>query len=144
MNTRTCPLCTNGRVKHYRSGFATQIARCGACKGTTKVSAATWLRMFYAAPRGPMTRARAITLACDELGLRPNGSDEPTSNGCNILANGAGGLVADLRAQGFGDVADRFKTAYLARRTCETAEGFEAFIAEVEAARAEITARVAA
>jgi len=142
--TRTCPLCTNGRVKHYRSGFAPQVARCGPCKGTTKVSAATWLRMFDATPRGPMTRARAIELACGALGLRADGSEEPTGPGCEILANGVGGLVADLRAQGYGDVADRLKAAYLARRTCESAEGFDAFVGQVIAARAELTTRVAA
>ena len=143
-NTRTCPVCTNGRVKHYHSGFAPEIRRCVVCKGTARISAAAWLRVYSASPRAPMTRDRAIKLACDALGLRRDGTEDPSYGGCEILANGVGGLVADLRAQGFGDVAARLKSAYLAQRTCETAEGFEAFVARVVEARAELTARVAA
>jgi hypothetical protein len=141
MTTRTCPACTNGRTKHYRSGYSPEARRCTVCKGTARVTAAAWLHVFFAAPRGPMTRATAIKLACNALGLNRDGSEICEME---ILRNGVGGLVADLRAQGYGDVADRLKSAYLARRTCETAEGFEGFIAEVEAARAEITASGAA
>lgn len=143
MNTRTCPACTNGRTMHYRSGFSPAVIRCGVCKGKGSVSAAAWLKVFFAMPRAPMARDYAIGLACDALGLRRDGTPDPTFD-MEILRNGVGGLVADLRAQGYGDVADRLKGAYLARRTCETAEGFEAFVAEVVAARVEIGLAIAA
>ena len=141
---RACPICQNGRVKHYRSGFATQMVRCGCCKGTARVSAAAWLKAFRAMPRTMATRRDAIERACGYLGRHSDGTVDATRGGCEILENGFGGMIADLRAQGFGDVADRAKAAYLADRTCETAEGFEAFVAEVVAARAELTAKLAA
>lgn len=133
MTTHACTICTNGRVKHFRSGFPTQLVRCGLCRGTGRITAATWLRMFRAAPRPPMSRGQAIATACDFLGRSLNGRRK--ERGCEILENGVGGFVADLRAQGFGDVADRVKAAYLAERPFE-AEKFDRFVDQVEAVRA--------
>lgn len=135
MHNTTCPTCTNGRVTHYRSGFAPTLVRCGACKGTGQVSPAVWLRMFQATPRVMTGRKDAIERACEALGLNRDGSRDVTRYGCETLENGVGGLVADLRAQGFGDVADRLKLAYLMARPFE-AEKFEVFVAQVLTARA--------
>ncbi len=138
--TRTCAICGGKKtVKHYRSGFPTQLVRCGACKGTGLVTAETWLKAWRALPRTFASRAEAIQWACHYLGRHKDGTVDPTRGGVEILHNGVAGFLLDLRAAGFGDVAERVKAVYLTHRPFE-ADTFEPFLAEVAAARAEMSA----
>jgi hypothetical protein len=138
--TRTCAICGGTKtVKHYRSGFSTQLLRCGACKGTGLVTAETWLKAWRALPRTFASRADAIEWACHYLGRHKDGTVDPISSGVEILHNGVAGFLLDLRAAGFGDVAERVKAVYLTQRPFE-ASTFESFIAEISDARAEMRA----
>lgn len=139
---RVCVLCGGKKtVKHYRSGFSTQVLRCGCCKGTGTITAEKWLKAYTALPRPVRSRAEAIARACHLLNRQADGTPDPTRYGVEILPNGFGGLMVDLLAAGYADVAARAKAAYLADRTCETEAQFDAFVAEVVAARSELPAR---
>lgn len=139
---RVCVLCGGKKtVKHFRSGFATQVLRCGCCKGTGTISGEKWLKAYTALPKPVRDRRHAIERACHLLNRHADGTPDPTRYGVEILPNGFGGMIADLLAAGYTDIAARAKAAYLADRTCETEAGFDAFVAEVIAARSELPAR---
>ena len=143
MNTNTtavhpCHFCQKGRVKHF-SWRGTDIDRCKTCKGTGRVTPRTWLIGLSALPRPIASRTEALARTCHALGLNPSGEPYEDRPGVTTLPNGFAGLVADLRAQGYADIAERAKARYLAERPCDTGN-FDRDVSEVERARAAMAA----
>lgn len=136
--TLACHFCRDGRVVHY-SWRGGESLRCGACKGTGRVTPRTWLIGLSALPRPIASRTEALARTCHALGLSPSGEPYEDRPGVTTLPNGFAGLVADLRTQGYADIAERAKARYLAERPCDTGS-FDRDVLEVERARAAMAA----